>query len=131
MPHYELTIISRFHGEEEQNSVIPVARALVGTNATELFYEFCGDRVELKFDKHEFLMRRTGRVDFCLAVSQSGNGYLRLGEGGATGETPLATDFYELRDENNLEFEYHYANMGDDASQRENIKLILKKSEEK
>ncbi|MDE7296305.1 MAG: hypothetical protein K2N84_03475 [Clostridia bacterium] len=130
MSAYELTVISRFHSEEEQISIIPVARATLHRGATELFYEYQGDLVKIRFDGQGFVMKRTGKVGYCLSVSKSG-GFLRLSEGGTSGETPLVTDFYAMQDSYNVAFEYHYESMGDDKSQRENIKLFLKKSEEK
>lgn len=127
----ELTVFSRFHGDEEQISKIPNARVRNAGGFTELFYEYQGDLVKLRFNGQEFEMKRTGRVGFRLAVYKNGKGFLRLDEGGMGAETPLVTDFYEVRDENCVEFAYRYESAGDEESQRENIKLIMKKSEEK
>ncbi len=131
MSAYELTIISRFHSAEEQISVIPVARVTVWKAATEFFYEYQGDLVKIRFDEQGFVMKRTGKVGYCLSVSKDGKGLLRLSEGGVSGETPLVTDFYEMQDAYSVIFEYDYESVGDDKSQRENIKLFLKNSEEK
>lgn len=127
----EVTVFSRFHGEEEQISRIPNARVRHTDGYTELFYEYQNDLVKLRFNGEEFEMKRTGRVGFCLAVGKNGKGFLRLDEGGMNGATPLVTDFYEVRDGNCVEFSYHYESMGGEEPQRENIKLIIKKSEEK
>lgn len=131
MSAYELTVVSRFHSDEEQISIIPVARATLSKGTTELFYEYQGDLVKVRYDEQGFVMKRTGKVGYCLSVSKNGKGVLRLSEGGVNGETPLVTDYYEMRDGYTVAFEYHYESVGDDKSQRENIKLFLKKSEEK
>lgn len=127
----ELTVFSCFHGEEEQISMIPNARIRLAGGFTELYYEYEKDLVKLRFNDEEFEMKRTGRANFCLAVNKNGKGFLRLDEGGMCGETPLITDFYEVQGENCVEFAYHYENFGGEEPQRENIKLIIKKSEEK